>query len=280
MKIENVLKEGSSFLQKNNINNFSLDSEILLCEILKVDRKFLIMNNDLHIINSKYLNYIELLNKRSQNKPIAYLIKKKQFWNNDFFIDKNVLIPRPDSEILMESFLRLKKKRKISKILEIGVGSGCLILSILKENKDLKGVGIDIDLNALKVCKINSKKLRLSHRINLFKSDIDKFNYGKYDVIISNPPYIPKKEIRNLMKDVVDYEPMVALDGGIDGTSVIRKVVKKSSKLMKIKGRLILEIAHNQVFKVEQILNKNGFFVEKIVKDYAGHNRCVIGLKI
>ena len=212
--------------------------------------------------------------------PVAYLTNSKDFWRNEFYVDKRVLIPRPDTEILIEVALNILKEKKINSFLEVGVGSGCIILSILSEIIHLKGTGIDISQKALDVCKINSKKLNLYNRVKLFKSDIDKFNYGKYDLVISNPPYICKSDLGNLMKDVVGYEPEIALNGGNDGALEIRKIIKKSSKLLKKNGRLVLEIGHNQRIKVSEILKNNGFFIQKVIKDLGQKNRCIVSIKI
>ena len=280
MKILDILKEGSEILKSKKIPNFILESEILMSKVLKNNREKIIMNNHIQLKKVQYDEFFDLISKRASKKPIAYLTNTKSFWKNDFFVDQRVLIPRPETEFLLEEIFKITKYKKISRILDIGVGSGCLILSILKEIKKLNGVGIDIDLNALKVCRLNAKRLNLNERVKLFKSDIDKFNVGKYDVIVSNPPYISKLELRNLMKDVVDYEPKVALNGGIDGTSEIRKVIKKSSKLIRNKGKLILEISHNQKLNVGMILNKYGFHIDKIVRDYSNNYRCIVSSKI
>jgi len=280
MKISRLLRKSSDYLKLKKIPNPVLDSEILMSKVLKIDRKNFILNQDIKLKDSQYEEFNELISQRSFNKPIAYIIKKKDFWNKEFFVNEQVLIPRPDSEILIEEALRLLKYRPQKKILDIGVGSGGLILSLLSECKEVKGVGIDINLNALKVCKFNAKKLNLNKRISLYKSDIDKFNLGKYDIIISNPPYICKSDLRNLIKDVLDYEPLKALDGGIDGMSEIKKVIKKASKLIKNKGKLLLEIAHDQKMRTIKLLNKYDFYVEKTVKDYSKNDRCIVSTKI
>ena len=279
MRLLEAINEGANILKLRNIPNYILDSEILMSKTLNKEREYLILNKDLIINDNDYSNFIFLIKKRSSNVPVAYLTNYKNFWNCEFYVDNRVLIPRPDTEILLEEFFKIKKYKHINKFLEVGVGSGCLILSILNECNSLKGVGIDISGDALKVCKLNAKRLNLENRINLFKSDIDKFNYGKYDMIVSNPPYISKTKLKNLMKDVVNNEPVIALDGGLDGTSEIRKVIKKSSKLIKEKGILLLEIAHNQRFMVKRILKKYGFRVKKIVYDYSGYERCILSTK-
>ena len=176
--------------------------------------------------------------------------------------------------------MAITKNKPNLNILEIGVGSGCIILSVLKEKKGFYGTGIDICPKSLNVCKSNINRLGVKNKIRLFKTDVDNFNYGKYDLIISNPPYIKKLELKYLDKDVVDFEPKLALNGGLDGISEIRKVVRKSSELIKRNGKLFLEIGFDQKNKVKKILNNKGFYITEIVKDLANNDRCIISVKI
>ena len=280
MKLSEVITIGANILKKNNIPSFFLDSEILIGKILDKKREFIILNQNLEIQKNDYSKYISLIQKRSTHTPVAYLIKSKDFWKNEFYVDKRVLIPRPDTEIIIEEALSILRAKKINNFLEIGVGSGCIVLSILNEIKCLKATGIDISQKALEVCKINLKRLGLNSRIKLYKSDIDKFNIGKYDLIVSNPPYICRSDLNNLMKDVIGYEPKNALNGGNDGVFEIRKVIKKSSKLLKKNGKLVLEIGHNQKDKVINMLKNNGFFIQKVIKDFGQNNRCITSIKI
>ena len=280
MRLLEVINNGANILKKNNIPNFFLDSEILICKILQKKREYIILNQNLEIKKNDYLKFISLIQKRSSNIPLAYLTKSKDFWKSEFFVDNRVLIPRPDTEIIIEEVLSILKAKKINNFLEIGVGSGCIVLSILNEIKLLKATGIDISQKALEVCKINSKKLGLNSRLKLYKSDIDKFDIGKYDLIVSNPPYICRSDLNNLMKDVIGYEPKNALNGGNDGVFEIRKIVNKSSKLLKKNGKLVLEIGHNQKGKVSDILKNNGFFIQKVMKDLGQNNRCITSIKI
>ena len=280
MKLSEVITKGANILKKNNIPSFFLDSEILIGKILDKKREFIILNQNLEIKKNDYSKYISLIQKRSTHTPLAYLIKSKDFWKNEFYVDNRALIPRPDTEIIIEEVLSILRAKKINNFLEIGVGSGCIVLSVLNEINCLKATGIDISQKALDVCKINSKRLGLNSRIKLYKSDVDKFNIGKYDLIVSNPPYICRSDLNNLMKDVIGYEPKNALNGGNDGVFEIRKVVKKSSKLLKKNGKLVLEIGHNQKDKVINMLKNNGFFIQKVIKDLGQNNRCITSIKI
>ena len=148
------------------------------------------------------------------------------------------------------------------------------------ERKDFRATGVDISRHALKVCQINAYKLGLKNRTKLFNSDIDKFSLGKYDLIISNPPYIKNLYLKYLERDVIKFEPKLALDGGIDGISEIRKVIRKSSELIKTGGKLILEIAHDQKKEVKKLLEINSFYINSVVTDLANNDRCIIGTKI
>jgi len=280
MKLSEVINKGANILKKNNIPNFFLDSEILIGKILDKKREFIILNQNLEIQKNDYSKFISLIHKRGSHIPLAYLTKSKDFWKNEFYVDNRALIPRPDTEIIIEEALSILRAKKINNFLEIGVGSGCIVLSILNEINCLKAIGIDISQKALEVCKINSKKLSLNNRLKLYKSDIDKFDIGKYDLIVSNPPYICRSDLNNLMKDVIGYEPKNALNGGNDGVFEIRKVVKKSSKLLKKNGKLVLEIGHNQKDKVLNMLKNNGFFIQKVIKDLGQNNRCITSIKI
>jgi release factor glutamine methyltransferase len=280
MNIQLAIQHGANILTDKRINTAKLDAEILMAKTLRKDRKFIILNNnkDLEDKNLKYFN--KLIKERATYKPIAHLINKKFFWNNEFFVNKNTLIPRPDTEIIVEQVLKLTKHKNMMNILDIGVGSGCILLSILKERKNFYGTGIDISKNALDICKINAKRLKVNGRTKFYKSDIDKFMEGNYDLIISNPPYIKSCELKYLESDVIKFEPRQALDGGVDGLSEIRKVIKKSSDLIKKNGKFVLEIGFNQKNKVVKLLKEKGFYINCNLKDFAFNDRCIVSTKI
>jgi len=280
MNIQNAISKGKMILSEKKIKTAELDSQILMSKAINKEKKFLILNFNNEIPKENLNIFNDLVNQRSKGKPIAYLLKKKEFWKNEFVVDRNVLIPRPDTEILVEQALELTKNKNKLNLLDVGVGSGCILLSILKEKKNFYGTGIDICGKTLSICRVNSHKLGLKKRVKLFKSNIDNFQYGKYDLIISNPPYIKKYNLKCLEKDVIGFEPKQALDGGIEGLSEIRKVISKSSELIKKNGFLILEIGFDQKNRVKQILQNKGFYIKKIVKDLSGHDRCIVSTKI
>jgi len=280
MNIQSALKKGQLILRSKNIKTAELDSQILMSKAINKEKLFLILNYDEKISKKSLNDFNTLIDKRANGEPIAYLTNKKYFWNYEFIVNKDVLIPRPDTEVLVEKVLELAKNKNRLNVLDIGIGSGCILLSILMEKKNFYGTGVDISSKSLNICKINSHKLGLINRVKLFKSDIDNFNHGKYDLIISNPPYIKKYNLKCLEKDIVDFEPKRALDGGISGLSEIRKVIDKSSELIKKKGFLILEIGFDQKRNVKKILNDKGFYIKEIVKDLASNVRCIISVKI
>ncbi len=280
MNIETAIKKAFLDLKNKNIESALLDSEILMSKVLKEDRGSVLLNSERSLSNQDYKNFRELISDRIKYKPIAYLIGEKSFWKYEFEINSKVLIPRPDTELIIEQVLKIYKNKPKIKFLEVGVGSGCLILSILKERKHFLGVGVDLSKDCINICKINAIKLSVQNRLKLFKTDIDNFNLGKYDLIISNPPYIKKLDLKKLDKDVINYEPKLALDGGLDGLSKIRKVINKSSELIKLNGKLVIEIAYDQKEMVKDILRNNGFFINKVVKDLGKNDRCIISTKI
>ena len=280
MIINDAIKTGTKILYKNLIKSSQLDCEILLAEVLKKKRKYLILNSNEQIKDKNLKIFKNLINQRSLGKPIAYLIKKKNFWNSEFVIDEGVLIPRPDTETLIEATLEIFKNKDYANILDIGVGTGCIILSILKEKPGFCGKGIDISSKSIDLSKVNAKRLGVANRVKFIKTNVDNFNSGKYDLIISNPPYIKTYEIKYLEKDVSRFEPRVALDGGLDGILKIHNIIKKASILLRRNGKLVLEIAYNQRNKIVGLLQRKGFYINKIIKDYAKNDRCIISTKI
>ena len=280
MNINLAIKEGSKILNSKFIPNPLLDAEILMAKIINKDRNYILLNYSNPINKNDLNNFYKLIEQRSLGSPVAYLTKKKSFWNSEFIVSNDTLIPRPDTELVVDNALKLTKQRNKLNILDIGVGSGCILLSILKEREDFVGVGIDISEKCLNISKKNAINLKVSSRVKLYKSDVDKFNLGKYDLVVSNPPYIKKCKLKYLDRDVIRFEPKQALDGGLDGLSEIRKVIKKSSELIKKNGKLILEIGFDQKNKVIEMLKKERFYIDSIHKDYAKNDRCIVCSKI
>jgi release factor glutamine methyltransferase len=280
MNINSAIIQGAKVLKDSFINNPYLDSEILMAKAIEKDRKYILLNSKRRL-EAESLNFFKILiKKRSAGKPIAYLVNKKFFWNSEFIVSNDTLIPRPDTELIIEKVLKLTAYKKKLNMLEIGIGSGCIILSILKERKSFYGTGIDISKSCLNISKLNAIKLKVSSRLKLYKSNVDKFTLGKYDLIISNPPYIKKSKLKYLEKDVAKFEPKLALNGGLDGLSEIRKVIKKSSELIKKNGKFILEIGFDQKNSVINLLKIEGFYINSVNKDLANNDRCIVSTKI
>ena len=280
MNYQEILSKGSKILKVNNIKSFNLDSEILLSSIVGLKRERLLLNLEKEIDDNKKIFFFDLIERRKKSEPVAYILGYKEFWKQSFMVNKNVLIPRPDTETLVENVLNNLDINSEKKILDIGTGSGCLIISVLKERKKCLGVGVDISKKAIKLAKYNAKIQHIENRIKFFNSDIDNFCLDKYDLIISNPPYIKLHTINSLENDIKCHEPREALDGGIDGYSKIKLVVYKSSFLIKKKGKLFLEVGSDQIMRTLEILKKNGFYKKNIIKDLSNKNRCIVAIKI
>jgi len=280
MNIKNLLCESNDILKNNLIPSHVLDSELLLCKVLKKDRKYLILNDELNLQNNKITEFKNLINRRLKKEPIAYILGEKSFWKDDFLVKKGSLIPRPETELIVEEVINITKNSHNLKILEIGTGTGCLILSILRERPNLRATAIDISKICIELARANAKKLGLTKNIKFYKSDVDNLRNDKYDIIVSNPPYINKFDLNNLEDGIVKFEPKLALYGGVDGSDCVKKIIYKSSKILKRKGKLILEIAHDQKNCVLKILKKENFYVNKIVKDFSNISRSIVSTKI
>ena len=280
INFRNTINKGSEILKKNFIETANIDAELLLSFSIKQSREKILLNLEKKLAYHDVRKYFELIERRKKKEPISLIIGKKTFWKYDFYVNKDVLTPRKETEFLIEEILKLYKNYNKIRVLDIGTGSGCIIISLMKEKIRWSGIAVDISELAIKVAKYNAKIQQVENRIKFIKSDIDKFSSNKYDLIVSNPPYINKIRYNNLDLGVKDYEPKKALYGGVDGLRVIEKVVKKSSILLKNNGFLIMEIGLMQYNKTFKILKENGFYVKKIVKDYQRINRCVVAQKI
>ena len=280
MNIENILNEGIKILKQSKTPNPQLDSEILLSNSIKRDKKHIILNPKELLSLEQTDTFKNLIERREKGEPIAYLINQKEFWKDKFFVNKDVLIPRPDTELIIEQVIKIYSKDSQLQVLDIGTGSGCILLSILKERPNFYGTGIDISKKSINVSKLNAKQLNLTSRVKFFHSSVDNFKIGKYDIIVSNPPYIELFNLRYLEKDIINFEPKLALSGGFDGFSKIRKFINKAKTLIKKNGKFILEIGFNQKNKVKKILKEEGFYVNKSIRDYGNNDRCIISTKI
>ncbi len=273
-----IIKIGSNFLRANKIPSNILDSELLLSKTLNKSRENILMNLDQKINKKNIITFQRYIERRSKNEPIAYITEEKEFWSKKFFVNKHTLIPRPETELLVDKILKIYKGKKIS-ILDVGTGSGCIILSLLSNLKKSNGIGIDVSNDTLFVSKKNAIKHKLTSRVKFLNKSIGNIFNKKFDLIVSNPPYIERKEIKNLSKDIQMYEPRMALDGGNDGLDLIKKVIYKSKNILKTNGMLALEIGNGQINKVSKVLLNNNFRIFDATKDYNNNVRCVFANK-
>ncbi len=275
MQVLKLINQGSELLRNNGVKSYQLDSELLLSSLLKSQRESLLVDLNKEVSKEIIENYRNLIIRRSNKEPIAYILKKKEFWSKDFIVNRNTLIPRPETELLSQSVIDIFKNKKIF-MLDIGTGTGCILLSVLGELNSSRGVGIDISKKAIDVASANSKIHNLSDRVKFYVRKFTQLYGYKFDLIVSNPPYVRNSEIKNLSDDIKKFEPKIALDGGNDGLDVIKKVIYKSKTILKKLGTLALEIGNGQHFKVSQILKDQGFRNRILVKDYQNNVRCII----
>ena len=279
MILEKTIKQASQLLKNKNIISHELDAQVILSDIMGVTRDFFITNSHIKVSKNTIKKFNHAIRRRIKREPVAYIIGKKEFWSQDFAVNQTTLVPRPETELLIYKVIDFFKNKRIN-ILDIGTGSGCILLSILKELVHSRGVGIDVSAKAIKTAQFNSCNLNLLHRSKFKVFDVGKFNIGKYDLIISNPPYIPSKDIKNLSKDIINYEPLVALNGGVNGLDLIKKVIYKSNSLLKKNGLLVIEIGSNQYLKVYSLLRQQGFREISRQCDYNHNARCIISTKV
>ena len=280
MIINSLIKQGSKILKKQNIDSHQIDAELLLSKAISKDRVFLLTNDEYKVSQKETSDYLNFILRRKHHEPLSYIIKRKEFWSLGFNVNHNVLIPRPETETIVEQVVRRFKGKGSLNILDIGTGSGCILLSILKELKNSYGTGIDKSFKALTIARKNSRKLNLLQRAKFIHCDVDNFNFGNYDVVVSNPPYICSRRIGYLGEDIKGFEPRMALDGGSSGLETITKVIIKAKKLLKTRGHLFMEIGDGQSRMVSSVLIKNGFRLVKKFFDYNKTIRCIMSTKI
>ena len=272
-----ILKE----IQRKLCNNFSiigietpeLDARIILKEVLSLDDKDLILKESLDIPNELIEKIIAIESRRLNGEPISKIFKKRDFYNSTFLISNDVLDPRPETELIVEIANNYIDKNEVKNILDLGTGSGCILLSILKENKMINGLGIDLSKDAISIAKQNSKKLNLETQSNFLISNwMSSLNY-KYDLVVSNPPYIASEDIKKLSKSVKIYDPILSLDGGDDGLNSYRLIASDLKRVVSKNALIIIEIGYNQSLQVIEIFKKNNFKLMKKYNDINGLDR-------
>lgn len=283
MIIKEIINKGIHLLSEVS-STPGLDIELLLSFVIKKDRVYILTNLEYELTFEEEEKINELLNQRINSRPIQYIIGKQEFMGLDFYVEEGVLIPRADTECLVEKLIELAKENGLKDILDIGVGSGAISVSLAKYLKESRVFGIDISQKALEIAKINAKNNNVEENLTIKESNllsIFKDTNQKFDIIVSNPPYIKTEVINTLHSQVKDFEPVLALDGGEDGLMFYRKIVKDSINFLNPKAILAFEVGHDQAKEVKEIIkNSNEFSKVEIFKDLAGIERLVIGYKI
>ena len=253
------------------------EKKLLLSHVLGLSNEELNLANNKKVGEKDLKNFEQLINRRKNSEPIAYLTNTKSFWKNDFYVDYSVLIPRSDSELLIESVIEyFPDLTKSYNFLDLGSGSGCLIISLLNEYLSSLGTGIEIDKEAIKVSEKNKEFLLNKDRLIFLERDFSSFDTSSFDIVISNPPYIPFEEKNNIMEDVRNFEPTKALFADEKGLYFYRNMIKNLANKMKRKQYLFLEVGINQHDGVVKILKNNNFKVISIKNDISNIPRCII----
>ena len=273
MLLSELQKKITKILAEGGIETNSLDARIILKEIFNFDEKELILNSDLILSESKISKVQKIITRRLNFEPVSKIFGKRDFYNSTFSISDDVLDPRPETENIVEIANNFILEKGYESFIDLGTGSGCIILSILKENKNLTAVGVDISIDAINIAKKNSKDMNLEKRSSFLVSNWLSSIYNSYDLIISNPPYIPSDEIITLSKTVKNFDPLISLDGGQDGLECYKEIAQDINRVINKNGRVILEIGYNQAHDVIKIFESKEFKLLKIYNDINGLNR-------
>ena len=286
MEINHLLQKGVDMIKGREYSNPVLEATLLLGALLNVDKVYIYTHGKDQVPEPIVDKFLELMDKRGKGYPIQYILKEKEFMGLNFYVEEGVLIPRSDTEILVEyvlEYIDKNHKDKTVNFLDLGIGSGAIALSVAYYMKNVNVYGVDIHDIPLKVASINKERFNLDN-VKLYKGDLFKGIEGlgledRFHIIASNPPYIPKREIETLQEEVKDYEPINALDGGEDGLSFYRRIIPESKRYLQEKGLLIFEIGYDQGEQVKNILTEENFKDICILKDLQGLDRVVFGIK-
>ncbi len=274
--VQKTLLYGKNFLKDNEIISYDIDAKVLLMYILKID-KVTLLTSDYEISDEEYKSYLDVLNRRKNFEPCAYIVNMQEFMALPFYVDENVLIPRGDTEILVEEAISLIKKYNYKTMLDLCTGQGAIAIST-SHYTNIKVTASDISEKALEIAKKNAKTNNVDENVKFIYSDLYDNIEGTFDVIVSNPPYIALDEMPSLMNDVKDYEPRIALTDESDGLTFYRAIIQNAHKYLNKGGYILLEIGFDQKNDVEKLLLQNSFTSVKVLKDLNGHNRVLVGL--
>ena len=282
MLVNEAIAFAEQELKRSNNLNSRLDSEILVSYLINVSREIIHSKLKENLPSNKTEELQKLVNRRAKKEPIAYILNNKEFWSTNFYVDRSVLIPRPETEVLIDLILsHINNKNNYFNILDIGTGSGCILISLLKELMKAKGIGVDKSSKAISIANKNSISQQVNNRVVFKNLNLEEIKFDKkFDLIVSNPPYLPDVSLKNLNLDIKLYEPKIALQGGVQGLDFLYKIINLASKILKINGLLALEIGDNQFYILAKYLNNNRF---KILDKYTLINkqvRCLLATKL
>jgi release factor glutamine methyltransferase len=270
------LREASGTLHSSGIIQSRREAYLLLALALKKDKTFLIAHPEYELSGEEEKRFKDFLIRRASREPFQYIAGKQEFYGLDFATTKDVLIPRPETELIVETAIEILRAKRNLNFCEVGIGSGCIAVSILHKIKTARAIGLDISPKALEIAAGNAATHEVSNRLELKISDVfEVLQNEKFDLIISNPPYIPSEEIENLQAEVRDFEPIIALTDGDDGLSIIEKIIVESPKFLNKEGFLLLEIGFGQADKVREIFEQEIWRVVEILPDLQGIPRMV-----
>jgi len=278
MNIGEALLKSYEILKKVKIDTYLLDSQLLLGKVLNKEKLFIILNRDFNLSQEQENEFSRLVQIRKDKMPIKYILGECEFMGMDFIVNEGVLIPRPDTEVLVEEVIKHINERGYTKICDVCSGSGAIGISIAKFIKNVNVMLYDISEEALMVAEANIKRFDLSIRVNAKSSDLLQVpieQSEKFDVVVSNPPYIREDVIATLMEDVKNYEPFIALSGGKDGLDFYRRITEESLQVLKKGGLLAFEIGYDQKEDVTNILSKAGYIEIECIKDLSGNDRVI-----
>lgn len=275
MNIKEIIEKANKILIENNISESNLKAKIILANILNIDKSYLTINYEKDLSQEIENVFFQKINMLIENEPVQYITNNQEFYGYNFYVDKNVLIPQPDTEVLVEEIINLaKKQEKNLKILDLCTGSGAIAVSIYKNLENVEISASDISKPALEVANMNFQKNEC--KINLIESNLFENINDKFDIIVSNPPYIETEIIKTLSEEV-KKEPILALDGGEDGLDFYRKIIEDAKEYLNENGYLAFEIGYNQKDVVEKILRDGGYRNIYSRKDLSGNDRIVVG---
>ena len=280
--VQEILQKNYKDLLNHNIQTAKIDSEVILANVLNTTRVNLITKQNVTLNKKQEDLFSKLVERRKQKEPVAYILNKKEFWNENYFVDKRVLIPRPETEILIELLLKkIKDKNKAYKVLDLGCGSGCLLISFLKEMRKSQGMGVDISSNALEVAKKNIELHNLNNRAKLMRLDLLTLHTkDKFDVIFSNPPYLSSSDYAKLSDDVKNFEPKQALVGGFNGVLYYKKIIALAQSALKKNGYLALELGDRQYRTISKLLQDHSFRILDKYQLINNEIRCILAAKM